>query len=207
MSLDAFAAFTLASLVVLAIPGPTILLVCSYAINVGRRSAAAMAVGVALGDLAAMTASFLGLGALLLSSAELFTLLRWVGAAYLVWLGWRLFWSDPTSDAGAAVHAATPLKMGFHAFAVTATNPKSILFFVAFTPQFIDPTTPLPPQMAIMVATFVTLATVNALAYALLAERAGRRLSTPRARRRLNQLSGGALMGLGVVAALSRRAG
>ncbi|MEQ9261095.1 MAG: LysE family transporter, partial [Roseovarius sp.] len=90
MPLDLWLAFMAASFALLIIPGPTVLLVLSYALSQGRRVALASAAGVALGDFIAMTASLLGLGALVLASATLFTVLKWVGAAYLVWLGVKL---------------------------------------------------------------------------------------------------------------------
>ena len=100
MPLDHWLAFAAASAVLLAIPGPTVLLVISYALGHGRRPAAAIVAGVALGDLTAMTASVLGLGAVLAASAAIFTALRWIGGAYLVYLGIRL-WRAP-------VEAPTP---------------------------------------------------------------------------------------------------
>src|SRR5271167_2776694 len=106
MALDHWLAFVAASAVLLAIPGPTVLLVISYALGHGRRSATSTVAGVALGDFTAMTASMLGLGALLATSAALFTGLKWVGAAYLVFLGIKL-WRAPVAEA--AIDAATPL--------------------------------------------------------------------------------------------------
>ena len=94
MALDHWLAFVAASVVLLAIPGPTVLLVVSYALGYGRKSAVAIVAGVALGDLTAMTASMLGLGAALAASATLFTVRRWFGGAYLVYLGIRL-WRAP----------------------------------------------------------------------------------------------------------------
>src|SRR6476660_4040778 len=91
MSFETWIAFTAAASILLMIPGPTILLVVSYALGQGWRTALPMAVGVALGDFTAMTLSMLGLGALLATSATLFTVLKWVGAAYLVWLGVKLW--------------------------------------------------------------------------------------------------------------------
>src|SRR3954449_11235702 len=91
MTLSLWAAFVAASAVLLVIPGPTILLVVSYALGQGWRTALPMAVGVALGDFTAMTLSMLGVGALLMASATIFTALKWAGAAYLVYLGIRLF--------------------------------------------------------------------------------------------------------------------
>ena len=100
MPLETWLAFVAASAVLLAIPGPTVLLVISYALGHGRRPAAAIVAGVALGDLTAMTASMIGLGAVLAASAALFTVLRWIGGAYLVLLGIKL-WRAPVAEAGA----------------------------------------------------------------------------------------------------------
>src|SRR5215470_2750453 len=91
MSIEVWAAFVAASAILLIIPGPTVLLVVSYALGQGWRAALPMAVGVALGDFTAMTLSMLGVGALLAASAGLFTALRWLGAAYLIWLGIKLW--------------------------------------------------------------------------------------------------------------------
>src|SRR3978361_62557 len=90
MPLDHWLAFVAASAVLLAIPGPTVLLVISYALGHGRKPAAAIVAGVGLGDLTAMTASMLGLGAVLATSALVFTGLRWLGGSYLVYLGIKL---------------------------------------------------------------------------------------------------------------------
>ena len=91
MSFESWAAFAAAAAVLVAVPGPTILLVVSYALGQGWRAALPMAVGVALGDFTAMTLSMLGIGALLLASATVFTVLKWIGAAYLIYLGIKLF--------------------------------------------------------------------------------------------------------------------
>ena len=99
MSFETWLAFAAASTILIIIPGPTILLVVSYALGKGWRSALPMAVGVALGDCAAMTASIVGLGALLTASATLYTVLKWIGAAYLIWLGIKLWRAGGTLDA------------------------------------------------------------------------------------------------------------
>ena len=100
MSLDLWLTFVAASAALLLIPGPTVLLVLSYALSKGRSVALACAAGVALGDLIAMTASLAGLGALVLASATLFGILKWFGAAYLVYLGVRLLRSAPSERLG-----------------------------------------------------------------------------------------------------------
>src|SRR3569833_2466496 len=123
-------AFVAASSILLVIPGPTVLLVVSYALGQGWRTALPMAIGVALGDFTAMTLSMLGLGALLAASATVFTALRWAGAAYLVWLGVKLWRAGGTLDAQPRTDAAPVWRMLGHAWLVTALNPKSLTFFV-----------------------------------------------------------------------------
>jgi threonine/homoserine/homoserine lactone efflux protein len=207
MSLDLWIAFAAASAVLLAIPGPTVLLVVTYALGHGRRTAAATVAGVVLGDFTAMTASMLGLGMLLAATAALFTALKWAGAAYLVYLGVKL-WRAPVAEAAAAADAAPirPRRLFAHAFAVTATNPKSLVFFVAFLPQFLEAGRPFLGQVAVMEATFVGLAGLNAAAYAWMAAAAGNAVRRPSLRRAVNRLGGGLLIGAGLLAALWRRA-
>ncbi|MGE0717678.1 MAG: LysE family translocator [Alphaproteobacteria bacterium] len=206
MDIAHWIAFVAASCVLLAIPGPTVLLVVSYALGHGRRSAAATVAGVALGDFTAMTASLLGLGAVLAASAALFTAVKWVGAAYLIYLGIRL-WRAPAGGEGglAAAPAARPARIFLHAYAVTVLNPKSIVFFVAFLPQFVDQAAPAATQLAILGATFLVLATANATLYALLAATARRAVARPAVQRAVNRTGGAFLVGAGLLTALWRR--
>lgn len=206
MPLDLWLTFAAASLALLLIPGPTVLLVLSYALSKGRTVAVASASGVALGDLVAMSASLAGLGALVLASATLFTALKWAGAAYLVYLGVKLIRSAPV--AGLHMPKAdtiTPKRVFTHTAIVTALNPKSIAFFIAFVPQFVDPRAPLLPQFAILIATFVGLAALNAFAYALAADRLRRALSRPNIITWITRAGGTALITMGVATAALRR--
>jgi threonine/homoserine/homoserine lactone efflux protein len=208
MSLDHYLAFTAATAILLIIPGPTVLLVVSYALGHGRKAAAASVAGVALGDFTAMTCSMLGLGALLAASATLFTALKWIGAAYLVYLGIKLFRapvSDPSAPAAAAPETRSA-RIFLHLYAVTALNPKSIVFFVAFLPQFLDLGAPVLPQIVIFEATFLVLATLNALSYALLAAAARRTIRKPAVQRAVNRIGGSILVGAGVAAVALKRA-
>jgi threonine/homoserine/homoserine lactone efflux protein len=206
MSFETWAAFVAASAILLVIPGPTILLVLSYALGRGWRIAAPVAAGVALGDFTAMTLSMLGLGVLLAQSAALFTLLKWIGAAYLVWLGVKLWRAGATLEAEPRTDAGSRARMMAHAWLVTTLNPKSLIFFVAFLPQFLDPARPFWPQMAIFEATFVSLAFLNAFGYAILGARARRLATSPRALRLVNRAGGTALIGAGAAAALTGKA-
>ncbi|CAO3415707.1 LysE family translocator [Azospirillum doebereinerae] len=207
MSFELWLAFAAASAVMLAIPGPTVLIVVSYALGHGRRSAMATVAGVALGDFTAMTASMLGLGVLLSTSAALFTGLKWAGAAYLVYLGIKL-WRAPVTAGSeqAGEPEVSPLRMMLHTYAVTALNPKSIVFFVAFLPQFLDTARPLAGQMVAMEATFLVLATLNATLYALAASAARKAVRTPSVQRAVNRTGGSLLVGAGLLTAAWKKA-
>ncbi|MGN7291367.1 LysE family translocator [Rhizobium sp. SAFR-030] len=208
MSIEHWLAFVAASAVLLAIPGPTILLVISYALSHGRRAATATVAGVALGDFTAMTASMLGLGALLATSSMLFTGLKWAGAAYLIYLGirlWRTPVGEPTAEA-TDVPAARPVRIFLHTYVVTALNPKSIIFFVAFLPQFLDLAQPLFFQMAIFQTTFLGLAIINAGLYGLLASAARETIVKPKVQRIVNRTGGTLMIGAGLLTLGFRRA-
>ncbi len=208
MPLDLWLTFVAASTVLLLIPGPTILLVLSYALSHGRRVALASAAGVAMGDLIAMSASLMGLGALVLTSALLFTALKWLGAAYLIWLGFKLLRS--ARSAGLSMLDApkdmTPHRVFGHMALVTALNPKSIAFFIAFVPQFLTLHAPLMPQFTLLISTFVGLAAINALTYALLADRLRTTIKRPRALQWITRSGGVVLIGMGLLTATMRRA-
>ena len=198
MSFEAWAAFAAASTILLVIPGPTVLLVVSYALGQGWRTALPMAVGVALGDFTAMTLSMLGLGALLATSATLFTLLKWVGAAYLVYLGINLWRAGDTLEAAPRTDAVSAARMLGHAWLVTALNPKSITFFVAFLPAFLDTKADFLTQMLVFETTFLVLAFANAFGYAVVATKARRFAANPRAIGIVNKVGGGLLVSAGV---------
>jgi len=204
MSFESWAAFAAATAILLVIPGPTILLVISYALGQGWRTAFPMAVGVALGDFTAMTLSMLGVGALLATSATVFTALKWVGAAYLVYLGVKLFRAGGTLDAKPRQDETPPWRMLGHAWLVTALNPKGITFFVAFLPQFLDANRDFWTQMLIFEATFMTLAFANAFGYALIASRARSVIANPRAIGVFNKAGGTLLIGAGIATVAMR---
>jgi len=205
MTADIYAAYVVATLVVLAIPGPTILLVISYAVSRGRAALLPSVVGVALGDATAATVSLLGLGAILAASASLFMVLKWIGAAYLVYLGIKMW----RAGAAALEVAAPPEKEGrrilFHAWLVTALNPKGIVFFIAFLPQFVTPTAAVAPQLFLLGGTFVVLAIVNALAYALAASAVRERFRRPATLGLAQKIGGSVLVAAGLATAAVQR--
>ena len=207
MTWELWAAFVAATIVLLAVPGPTVALVVSYAVAGGRRTAWASVPGIALGDLIAMTVSLAGAGAVLAASATLFTVLKLAGAGYLIWLGlqrWRLAWQGGGAQPVAARVPESGRRMFWNCAVVTALNPKGITFFVAFVPQFIDPSQPVLGQFVVLEATFVGLAATMMLAYAMLAGSvSARRGSLVRLG---NWVAGSCLIGAGLVTAVARRA-
>ena len=204
MPIETWAAFAAATSVLLIIPGPTILLVVSYALGQGWRTALPVAAGVALGDFTAMTLSMLGIGALLAASATVFTILKWIGAAYLIYLGVKLFRAGGALRADPRTGAVSAAKMVGHAWLVTALNPKSITFFVAFLPHFLNRDADFFTQMLIFEATFLVLAFVNAFGYALVAARARSLVRNPRAIGIFNRTGGSLLIGAGIAAVAMR---
>ena len=207
MSFELWLAFAAASGVLLAIPGPTILLVVSYAIGAGRTTALWTVAGVFLGDLVAITLSMLGLGVLLATSATLFTALKWIGGLYLLWLGWKLLTAPATGAQVESKNAdASGRSMLRHAFVVTALNPKSNMFFIAFLPQFLDPGAATAPQFAVMAMTFTGIAAFNALLYALAASSLRERIKRPGVLKWMNRAGGSALMTMGALTFFIRRA-
>jgi threonine/homoserine/homoserine lactone efflux protein len=206
MALELFLPFLIATAILLATPGPTILLVLSYALAQGRGVALAVVAGVMLGDLLAMTATLLGLGVILATSALLFTVMKWAGALYLAWMGWQMIRSARAASMELASISSRSHMTAFRDSAlVTLLNPKSIGFFIAFVPQFIDTGAPAGPQFAVMIASFVGLGGLNALAYALLAGRLRRHITRPRFLAWLRRGSGGVLIAMAAFTATLRR--
>ena len=208
LPVELWLAFVTASAVMLAIPGPTILTVIAYAMSHGRRATVPLVCAVALGDATALTVSLLGLGALLAASAHWFTLIKWVGGLYLVYLGVKLLVSGVNIDPGPAKASTRDLrKLFMNTYVVTALNPKGIVFFMAFLPQFLDHSRPLTPQLWVLAVTFVALAVLGATLYAAFASAAHGLMQSRRYRRSFNIGGGSLLIGAGFWALLARRPG
>ena len=198
--------FASASIVLLAVPGPTITLVVARSLSQGRRVALPLVLGVGLGDLVAASVALAGAGALLAASATAFTAVKWIGAAYLIWLGVALWRSAPTRPAAEAAAAAPAALPAFRdGFLVTVFNPKGILFFVAFVPRFIDPARGYAAQAAVFVGAFAVLGVLNGAAYALGADALRRVIRSARVPRWMNRVGGAVIVLSGLGALLARR--
>jgi threonine/homoserine/homoserine lactone efflux protein len=208
MALETWLGFLLASAAILILPGPTVLLVLSIALSQGRRVALATGAGAVLGGCVTFSAALGGLGAVVLGSAALFTVLKWVGVAYLVWLGLRLILSAPKARLALPAAGGVDLRRGFgQGVAVTALNPKSIAFFIAFVPQFLDPMRPYLTQATVMVPSYVTLAMINVLGYTFLADTLRMRLLRPSVLPWIARAGGISLIGMGMLTATVSRVG
>ncbi|MFT5895400.1 MAG: threonine/homoserine/homoserine lactone efflux protein [bacterium] len=194
MKIELWLAFVAASSFLLIIPGPTILTVMSYSIAHGRTAKLPLIAAVALGDSTALLISLLGLGALMTTSAVWFTAIKWIGGLYLLYMGINLIRAGTTSvELTTPPAAESKWRLCANTWLVTALNPKGIILFAAFLPQFLDTAVPVTLQLWILSLTFVALATLNASGYAIFAGSARRMLSSTRARKRFN-LAGGSLL-------------
>jgi threonine/homoserine/homoserine lactone efflux protein len=197
----AFAIYIPAALVLLAIPGPAVLYIIATSVEGGRRSGLLSVAGVHLGSLVHVAAACVGLSALIVSSAIAFSAVKYVGAAYLVYVGIRkwLEKDDPVEV------PERPARSGRRVFAqgvvVNVLNPKTALFFLAFLPQFVDRDRTVWTQIAVLGLVWVALGLLSDGAYALAGGTIGSLIR--RRRRTVRIASGGVFIGLGAVAATS----
>ena len=204
MSLETWLAYTLVTTTFLLIPGPTLLLVISYSLFRGRSTILALVFGVGLGDMTAIILSFLGVGMLLQTVATAFYFLKWLGAAYLIWLGIKM-WRSASQPVEISEQAKNRdwWEIFRNAYVTTALNPKSIVFFLAFMPQFMEPDLPFISQALVLGGTFFVLAIMSVVSYALVASYAGQQLSLPSFQRWTQRLGGGLLIGAGGMTAVT----
>lgn len=201
-SLQTLLMFATASLALAVIHGPTMLLALSNGMGGGLRRAAWGIGGATLGSALVIAVVAVGLGSLMLASAWLFETVRTVGVLYLLWLAWQL-WRSPVADMRASL-AQVPGRevQGRAAFTrsltVALSNPKALLFFAAFLPQFVDPAMALAPQYAALGALFVVIDALVMVAYALAGRQAVRWLSSAG----LRWLNRGCAAGMGLLALL-----
>jgi homoserine/homoserine lactone efflux protein len=203
MSLELYAAYLVACLIVVLVPGPTVTLILANSIRHGTRAGLANVLGTQVGLAVMIGVVGLGLASLIEAMGHWFDWLRLAGAAYLIWLGWKMIRSAGIASATAPSRAP---RSGFllQGALVALSNPKTLVFFGAFFPQFIDPARDHGLQILIMGLTAMLFAAVSDSAYALAAGRARRALSAQRVRL-MSRVSGAFLVGGGMWLAFSRR--
>jgi threonine/homoserine/homoserine lactone efflux protein len=202
------ALFTVAAITLLVIPGPAVLYIVTRSVDQGRAAGLASVCGIHVGTLVHVAAAALGLSALLVSSATAYNTVRWVGAAYLVWLGVQrlLARDEPSGPSKDGTGSRRGLGRIFaQGVVVNVLNPKTALFFFAFLPQFVDTSRgSVPFQVLVLGVAFVLLGLLSDGAYALAASTgAGWLRRRPGVARASRLVSGGVLLSLGVTTALA----
>ena len=204
-------AFFAASWVISLSPGSAAVLSLGQGLAYGVRHTSVTIAGMGLGLALVLLVAGAGVGALLLASSVAFTVVKVLGAAYLIWLGWQQ-WRSPVSLDAAVAGEPAPARIlpsvrerFATGFLTNATNPKGIVFMVAVLPQFIDPRRPLWLQLALLLVTSVAVEVFVMHGYAFLASRAQRWLATAKARRTQNRVFGGVLVAMGAALLMVRR--
>ena len=204
-SATTLALFSAAALALIVVPGPAVTYVVTQSLDKGRSAGLVSALGIACGGLVHVAAAAVGLSALIASSADAFTVVKLVGAAYLIALG-LLRLAGRVENDDEAVPAA-PRRLFWQGAVVNVLNPKTALFFLAFLPQFVDPGRgPVALQAAVLGAIFVVLATFSDSTYAVVAAALADRVrGSRRARQVRRYVSGSIFVALGATAAAARR--
>ena len=200
-----FPVFLVMAVVTIATPGPGVVMTLTNTARFGLRNALGGILGLAAGIFCVATLSATSLGVLLASSAQAFAIVKYAGAAYLVYLGIRLWRAPSRPVADLAANPATFRRRFASGIGLQLTNPQAILFFMSVLPQFIDASTPFVPQFALLVCTFSALLVIIHLTYATGARIARGWLRHPSAGRWINRTSGSAFIFFGLMLAGTRR--
>ena len=197
--------FLLAALILLLTPGPAVLYIIARSMDQGRLAGFVSVLSIESGNSVHVLAATLGLSAILMSSALAFSIVKYLGAAYLIYLGIRRLMARDQSHEIAKVQRQSLRRIYSQGVLVAALNPKTALFFLAFLPQFVDPSAgSVTLQLLMLGGTFVAMAIVTDSIYALLASTAGGWLKRKQPFLRADRyLVGSVYIGLGVTAALS----
>jgi threonine/homoserine/homoserine lactone efflux protein len=193
-------AFAVASAAIIMIPGPTVLIVVSQSLALGRSAALPLALAVALGDAVCLALVLIGVGSVLAVSPVLFAALTYGGAAYLAYLGLTLWRKRPDKPDVQAQKPTSIHKAFAQTFLITALNPKTITFFIAFLPQFFDAQKPWVLQGVVLGLTFATLGFLNASFYAFMASRVSKHPLSVANRVLLQRIAGTCLLAAGAIA-------
>lgn len=207
MSLHTLLTFSAATLVLLLIPGPAVMYIVTRSAAQGGRAGLVSVAGIHLGTVVHVVAAMVGLSALVAASATAFTVVKLVGAGYLIWLGIgsiRAYRRGSTALRGPAVERRHLSRVFVDGFVLNVFNPKTAIFFLSFVPQFVDPGAPSPALViGTLGAVFIALGLVTDSGYALAGGWIGGRLRrSDRLRRRQELIAGGTYIGLGAIAAL-----
>ncbi len=206
MDLHLFLAYCFAVAVLVLMPGPIVTLVIANSLSGGTRSGLTTVAGASCGNAILLGATAVGLVAFFTLLREIFQAVRWVGALYLIWLGLKAWRSREARGPAMAVSAKPSGRAVFlQGFLIAITNPKALLFYIAFLPQFIDPHRTAGPQLLLMIGTMILMALLSDSAYALLAGRVRGWFTSAERRRMQSRISGTLLICVGCGLLLARR--
>jgi len=210
MILQTFFLYLAAVFVLTVTPGPSVLMCITNGIHHGARRAFAGALGSVTAVCLIMAVSAAGLGAILAVSEKVFLILKWCGVAYLTYIGVRTFFSTQSTIEAGRDGDAEPTResragLFWQGFLVGGSNPKALLFFTAFFPQFINPHAPQLPQFLVLGATFVCFELFWLTFYAHFAARVAPWLRTPGRAKMFNRISGATFIGAGALLATVKR--
>ena len=201
MEFAGFVTYAVALAIAVAIPGPGVIALVARSLGAGYRPTLPMMFGMALGDVAYLTAAVLGLAFIASTFGLVFTIIRYLGAAYLLFLAWKFFQAKPETSQFQTQNAQGPLASFLGGLAISLGNPKVIVFSLALLPTFVDLRSVTALDLALLIGlTFIVLMLVL-LPYVILAGRARTLLRTPRALRLLNRTAAGCLTGAAVFVA------
>ena len=206
MNLHLFLAYCLAVAILIVMPGPIVTLVVANSLSHGSRSGLVTVAGASVGNAILLGATAVGLVAFFALLSEIFEVVRWAGAGYLIWLGvgaWRAHGGQELEIAPAAKRSSRVVFL--QGFLIGITNPKAIVFYIAFLPQFVDSHLPAGPQLLVMTGTMIVMALLSDSAYALLAGRAQIWFTAPGRRRLQSRITGTLLIGVACGLLLARR--
>ncbi len=202
---DLYLTFVLATALLILMPGPVVTVTVANALKYGTRHGLRTVIGASSATTLLLLVGGFGMASAFLLLAQWFDWLRWIGAAYLVFLGVQQWRAKPLSLTDDGVGAGPKKSSFWQGFMVSITNPKSILFFAAFFPQFIDPARPAGLQLLILSVTFLVIALILDSSYALLSGRLRPYLNDAKRGRLRNRITGGLLIGTGLVLAMARK--
>ena len=204
MEIEVYLTFVLTTTVLILLPGPSVMLTVAHSLSFGVRAALMTVAGTTLAIVLQLLITALGMTSVLLVVAEWFDVLRWGGVLYLIYLGIGQWRAGGEAAKGDALAEVSPRSLFWHGFVVSATNPKSLFFYVAFFPQFIDAGADLAFQLSVLCLTFLVIAAVLTAGYAILAGQVRGWFQGSRECLR-NRLAGTLLIGAGIGLALVRR--
>lgn len=205
MNWTLYSAFIAASMLLIVIPGPNVMLIVSRSMRFGVRAGLITVAGTAFALAQQLAITALGLASAMAILSDGFEILRWLGVAYLVYMGVQAFREKPVPPEAAAVTAPRTQHMFLQAAFVAWTNPKLLAFYAAFFPQFLDPALPAGPQLWAMCGAFLAIALAFDSGYAVIGGRLLGAFKSERAQRIRNRISGGILIAAGAGLAMVRR--